>query len=68
MQIINDNLKCKNDDIRYRATRLKEKFDNYKHLLEEYPKLNYEEEKKILYHAYDSYEEVMEPIKKLYRK
>lgn len=47
----------------------KEKFDDYiKHLLEEYPKLNYEEEKKILYHAYDSYEEVMEPIKKLYRK
>lgn len=29
MQIINDNLKCKDDDIRYRATRLKEKFDNY---------------------------------------
>ena len=29
MQIINDILKCKDDDIRYRATRLKEKFDNY---------------------------------------
>ena len=34
MQIINDNLKCKDDDIRYRATRLKEKFDNYVFLYE----------------------------------
>ena len=47
----------------------KEKFDEYvKYLLNEYPKLNYEKEKKILYHPYDTYEEVMEPIKKLYRK
>ena len=34
MQIINDNLNCKDDDIRYIATRLKEKFDNYVHLYE----------------------------------
>ena len=33
MQIINDNLKCKDNDIRYRATRLKEKFDNYVYFL-----------------------------------
>lgn len=45
----------------------KEKFDEYvKYLLNEYPKLNYEKEKKILYHSYDTYEEVMEPIKRLY--
>lgn len=47
----------------------KVEFDNYiKFLLDEYPKLNYEDEKKIIYHPYDTYEEVMEPIKKLYRK
>lgn len=47
----------------------KEKFEKYvKYLLDEYPKLNYEKEKKILYHAFDSYEEVMEPIKKLCTK
>lgn len=34
MQIINDNLNCKDEDIRYIATRLKEKFDNYVHLYE----------------------------------
>ena len=34
MQIIDDNLNCKNDDIRYKATILKEKFDNYVHLYE----------------------------------
>ena len=36
MQIINDNLKCKDNDIRYRATRLKEKFDNYVAVSEEF--------------------------------
>ena len=34
MQRIDDKKKRKNDDIRYKATRLKEKFDNYVHLYE----------------------------------
>ena len=34
MQIVNDNLKCKDDDIKYIATRLKNKFDNYVHWYE----------------------------------
>ena len=38
------------------------------YMLSEYPELNYENEKKILYHDHDTYEEVMAPIKKLYRK
>ena len=50
MQIINDNLKCKDDDIRYRATRLKEKFDNYVHLYEKETKGKLEEG--VIYLAY----------------
>ena len=50
MQIINDNLKCKNDDIRYRATRLKEKFDNYVFLYEK--ETNGELEEGVIYLAY----------------
>ena len=50
MQIINDNLKCKDDDIRYRATRLKEKFDNYVFLYEK--ETNGELEEGVIYLAY----------------
>ena len=50
MQIINDNLKCKDDDIRYRAIRLKEKFDNYVFLYEK--ETNGELEEGVIYLAY----------------
>ena len=50
MQIINDNLKCKDDDIKYIATRLKEKFDNYVHLYEKETKGKLEEG--VIYLAY----------------
>lgn len=50
MQIINDNLKCKDDDIKYIATRLKEKFDNYVHLYERETKGKLEEG--VIYLAY----------------
>ena len=50
MQIINDNLKCKDDDIKYIATRLKEKFDNYVHLYERENKGKLEEG--VIYLAY----------------
>ena len=50
MQIINDNLKYKDDDIRYRATRLKEKFDNYVFLYEK--ETNGELEEGVIYLAY----------------
>ena len=50
MQIINDNLKCKDDDIRYRATRLKEKIDNYVFLYEK--ETNGELEEGVIYLAY----------------
>ena len=50
MQIINDNLNCKDDDIRYRATRLKEKFDNYVYLYEK--ETNGVLEEGVIYLAY----------------
>ena len=50
MQIINDNLKCKDDDIRYRATRLKEKFDNYVFCMKK--ETNGELEEGVIYLAY----------------
>ena len=50
MQIINDNLKCKDDDIKYIATRIKEKFDNYVHLYEKETKGKLEEG--VIYLAY----------------
>lgn len=50
MQIINDNLKCKDDDIKYIATRLKEKFDNYVHLYEK--ETNGKLEEGVIYLAY----------------
>lgn len=47
----------------------KDEFDNYiKNLLSEYPRMDYNEEKKIIYKNCDTYEEVMEPIKKLIKK
>lgn len=43
-------------------------FDDYvKFLLDEYPRMDYSEEKKIIYHDHDTLEEVMEPIKRLKR-
>ena len=50
MQIINDNLKCKDEDIKYIETRLKEKFDNYVHLYEKETKGKLEEG--VIYLAY----------------
>ena len=38
------------------------------HSVEEYPKLDYEYEKSIVFHSYARPEEVFEPIKKLYKK
>ena len=71
MQIINDNLKCKDDDIRYRATRLKEKFDNYVFLYEK--ETNGELEEGVIYLAYTNelkwiVQECMYLIKKKSRK
>lgn len=47
----------------------KEEFDDYvKFLLSEYPRMDYEEEKKIIYHDHVTLEEVMDPIKKLIKR
>ena len=50
VQIVNDNLKCKDDEIKYIATRLKDKFDNYVHLYEKETKGKLEEG--VIYLAY----------------
>ena len=47
----------------------KEEFDTYiKFLLSEYPRMDYNEEKKIIYRDHQTLEEVMEPIKKLIKR
>lgn len=47
----------------------KKEFDEYiKFLLSEYPRMDYNEEKKIIYHDHDTIDNVMEPIKKLIKR
>lgn len=47
----------------------KEDFNSYiKFLLSEYPRMDYNEEKKIIYRDYETFDNVMEPIKKLIKR
>lgn len=47
----------------------KVEFDNYiKFLLSEYPRMDYNEEKKIIYSDHETFESVMAPIKKLIKR